>query len=191
MFLVIDLEATCSDDGTIGPETMEIIEIGACWADETGRVASSFQSFVRPDRHPVLTTFCTGLTGIEQYQVDTAPLFPDAAQSLRGFVAQFEATSIWMSWGAFDRKQLDRQSAHYGLTSPVSIPHINAKKQFAKLQKIGKEIGMARALALCGLTFLGTHHRAEDDALNIARMLPWVLGHRLLRDERPSIWQAS
>lgn len=191
MFLVIDLEATCSDDGRIGPEAMEIIEIGACWADETGSVASSFQCFVKPERHPVLTRFCKTLTGIEQHQVDSAPLFPEAAKALREFVTQFEASSVWMSWGAFDRKQLDRQSAYYEMPSPVPIPHINAKKQFAKLQKIGKEIGMARALTLCGLKFHGMHHHAQDDALNIACMLPWVLGHRLLRNERTAIWQAT
>lgn len=40
--LVVDLEATCSDDGTIPPEEMEIIEMGACWATERGVVLDGF-----------------------------------------------------------------------------------------------------------------------------------------------------
>jgi len=44
-FLVVDLEATCSDDGSILPEDMEIIEIGACWATESGVVLQRFQHF--------------------------------------------------------------------------------------------------------------------------------------------------
>lgn len=34
--LVIDLEATCSDDGGFTSDEMEIIEIGACWTTVDG-----------------------------------------------------------------------------------------------------------------------------------------------------------
>jgi len=61
--LVVDLEATCSDDGSIAPEEMEIIEIGACWATESGVVLQRFQHFVRPLQRPILTPFCKSLTG--------------------------------------------------------------------------------------------------------------------------------
>jgi len=44
-FLVVDLEATCSDDGTISGEEMEIIEIGACWATEDGECQSASNTF--------------------------------------------------------------------------------------------------------------------------------------------------
>ncbi|MDF2697512.1 MAG: Inhibitor of the KinA pathway to sporulation, putative exonuclease, partial [Labilithrix sp.] len=32
------------------------------------------------------------------------------------------------------------------------------------------------ALEHAGLTLEGTHHRGIDDARNIARLLPWLLG---------------
>jgi inhibitor of KinA sporulation pathway (predicted exonuclease) len=66
MILVVDLEATCSDDGSIDREAMEIIEVGACWATREGLVLKQFQSFVRPSTNPLLTSFCTGLTHIQQ-----------------------------------------------------------------------------------------------------------------------------
>lgn len=61
------------------------------------------------------------------------------------------------------------------------MAHVNAKRVFAKKQKIGKEVGMAKACQLAGLTLEGTHHRGLDDAQNIARLMPWVFGERVLR----------
>jgi inhibitor of KinA sporulation pathway (predicted exonuclease) len=45
--LVVDLEATCSDDGTIPPEAMETIEIGACWVNADGSAIVSSRSCAR------------------------------------------------------------------------------------------------------------------------------------------------
>ncbi|MGC7960634.1 exonuclease domain-containing protein, partial [Salmonella enterica] len=67
--LVVDLEATCSDDGSIAPEEMEIIEIGACWTTEGGVVLERFQHLVKPMVRPTLTPFCKQLIGITQEEV--------------------------------------------------------------------------------------------------------------------------
>src|SRR5450830_425640 len=181
--LVIDLEATCADDGSIPEDSMETIEIGACWANLEGGVMDRFQSFVRPVKNPVLTNFCTNLTGICQEDVSVAPLFPDAARLLREFVDRHKTTetSIWVSWGSYDFTQIARDSSNHSTPNPIDLPHFNAKKLYAKAQKIGKQVGMARAIELSGLSFIGTHHRALDDALNIARLLPWVYGLKTLK----------
>jgi inhibitor of KinA sporulation pathway (predicted exonuclease) len=151
--LVVDLEATCADaDPAFDIET---IEIG-------------------------LTAFCTDLIGIRQADVDSAPLFPVVADALRAFVAKHQQTgSVWMSWGAYDRKQFEHDSERHGVSAPVALPHQNAKHLFTKAQRIGKEVGMVKACELVGLTLAGTHHRALDDAINIARLLAWALGDRL------------
>jgi len=173
--LVVDLEATCANND---PNfEMETIEIGACWVGVDGRVFNRFQSFVRPVANSVLTEFCSRLTGITQADVDAAPHFPVAADALRVFVAKHQQpNSMWVSWGEWDRKQLDRDSARHGVTAPIALKHENLKRRFAKARRIGKEVGMAKACELVGLTLAGTHHRALDDALNIARLLPWVFG---------------
>lgn len=50
---VIDLEATCSSNGSVPRHEMEIIEIGAVIADSPDwKARSEFQTFVRPQRHP-------------------------------------------------------------------------------------------------------------------------------------------
>ncbi|TDY84983.1 UNVERIFIED_ORG: inhibitor of KinA sporulation pathway (predicted exonuclease) [Herbaspirillum seropedicae] len=184
-FLVVDLEATCSDDGSIVPEEMEIIEIGACWATESGGVLERFQHLVRPLTRPVLTPFCKQLIGITQEEVDQAPLFPVAARALQAFVNDVASTdSVWMSWGNYDHKQLTRDAQRHGTAMPLLMPHQNAKRLFAKAQRIGKEVGMVRACTLAGLSLEGQHHRGLDDAVNIAKLMPWVLGHATLSGQR-------
>ncbi|MGA7816142.1 exonuclease domain-containing protein [Caballeronia sp.] len=139
------------------------------------------QSFVRPVLNPQLTGFCTHLIGIRQANVDSAPRFPVAADALREFVARHQQPgSTWTSWGAYDRKQLERDSARHGVATPIAVPHQNAKRLFAKSCRIGKEVGMLKARELVRLHLAGTHHRALDDALNgRRRLLPWALGDRL------------
>lgn len=78
--------------------------------------------------------------------------------------------SWWGSYGAFDFNQVARESARHGVANPLVLPHQNIKKAFAKARKI-KQVGMATALQIAGLTPEGRHHRALDDALNIARLL--------------------
>lgn len=43
----------------------------------TREVVGEFSSFCRPELNPVLSPFCTALTGITQAQVDAAPTFPE------------------------------------------------------------------------------------------------------------------
>jgi 3'-5' exoribonuclease 1 len=82
-FLVIDLEATCCNDDSFPRTEMEAIEIGAVIVcPTTFQPIDELQSFIRPVRNPLLTDFCCDLTGISQQQVDAAPLFPIALQSL-------------------------------------------------------------------------------------------------------------
>lgn len=178
LILVMDLEATCADDGSISGEQMEIIEIGACWARRSGEVIDQFQMLVRPLERPVLTPFCRQLIGITQAEVDTADLFPVAAEQLARFVLAYKtAGAAWLSWGNYDRQQLARECTRHQLVDPVALTHINGKKLFAKQRRIGKQVGMAKALELVGLTLTGTHHRGLDDAMNIARLLPFFISY--------------
>jgi len=103
-YLVVDLEATCSDDGSVPRDEMEIIEIGAVLLDaRTFEAKSEFQTFVRPVRHPHLTPFCTSLTGFAQRDVAGAPLFPEAIENMKTWMFAFDDT-LFCSWGDYDRK---------------------------------------------------------------------------------------
>jgi inhibitor of KinA sporulation pathway (predicted exonuclease) len=155
---------------------METIEIGALLCDAaTLAPLRELQAFVRPVRHRVLTPFCTQLTTITQADVDPAGRFPDAMARLAAFC---EGTSpLFCSWGAYDRGQLERDARFHGLALPrVLARHLNLKEAFSRRLGEARRYGTGQALRRVGLTFSGTHHRAIDDARNIARLLPWALG---------------
>ncbi len=173
--LVVDLEATCSDDGAIPREETEIIEIGAVVADgSTFAVIDEFDAYVRPVRHPVLTKFCTSLTGITQARVDGGRPFPEVlAEFVRWFGRHGDVR--FCSWGDYDRGQIGRDCAAHNLPNPMPDDHLNLKRLFQTIHRMRRPIGMAEALKKCGLTLEGRHHNGLDDARNIARMLPTLM----------------
>lgn len=174
-YLVIDLEATCDDGGAVPKHEMEIIEIGAVLVDgRSFAPKAEFQSFIRPQRHPVLTPFCRKLTSITQAQVDGAPSFPEALAALREFMGG--EAPVFGSWGNYDRSQFQLDAKLHGVALPFGADHLNIKQAFSDTLGTRKRFGMAGALRCLGLRLTGTHHRGIDDARNIARILPYALG---------------
>ncbi|TRM61740.1 ribonuclease H-like domain-containing protein [Schizophyllum amplum] len=120
-FLVVDVEGTCMQ-GTNFSYPNEIIEFPVClmrWRDKGAdgtasvlEVVDTFHSYVRPTWRPVLSQFCTDLTGITQSQVDASPPFPDVLRSFYAFMIRNGlinrntgkrlAKYCWVSDGPFD-----------------------------------------------------------------------------------------
>lgn len=174
-YLVIDLEATCSEDNEVPRNVMEIIEIGAIMVDGASKQpVGEFQSFVRPVRRPRLTDFCRTLTSISQADVDQAAMFPIVMQSLIEWRDSF-SQSLFCSWGAYDRGQFQQDCDHHGIAYPFGELHLNLKSEFSKALNC-KRMGMGAALKSLGMALEGTHHRAIDDARNIAKLLPRIFG---------------
>jgi inhibitor of KinA sporulation pathway (predicted exonuclease) len=179
-YLVLDLEATCCDKGSIAPNQMEIIEIGAVMVDsKTLTIVDEFQSFVKPTRNPMLTEFCKSLTSISQMQVDRAPTYLEASVMLKNWLSGY-SNGVFGSWGDYDRKQFQQDSNFHQLPFPIAYPHVNLKKLFSETQGLPKRYGMEKALELTSLPLEGTHHRGIDDARNIAKLLPYILGQKKL-----------
>ena len=177
-FLIIDLEATCSDTKQISRREMEIIEIGAVIVEAKNlNIVSEFQTFIKPVRNPILTDFCIQLTSITQEQVDNAPSYQEAIADFKQWLYQY-SDFIFGSWGDYDRKQFQQDSKFHQLTYPISSGHINLKKLFFSNQRLKKRYGMAQALKIAEIELLGTHHRGIDDAKNIARLMPYILGRK-------------
>lgn len=177
-YLVIDLEATTSQGGMTFPRAeMETIEIGAVLVRaSTLEPVDEFQSFVRPIRHPVLLPFCVELTGVRQEMVDRAPLFPDAfVQMKKRMLSDRDGFAVWGSWGDFDAEQFRRDCVLHGVHYDMPS-HRDLKTALSEVHGWRKRYGMKKALRRCGLVLQGSHHRGIDDARNIARMLPWIVG---------------
>jgi 3'-5' exoribonuclease 1 len=178
--LVVDLEATCCDLQSIPRHQMETIEIGAVIVNIANlEIVDEFQTFIKPLRHPILTEFCLQLTSITQQQVNTAPTFPAAIKLWQPWLSQFDRT-IFGSWGDYDRKQFQQDSKHHqiDLPYPVSSNHVNLKELFSTTQSLNKRYGMVQALNLAKIELTGTHHRGIDDARNISKLLPYILGRK-------------
>ncbi len=170
-YLIIDLEATCSNDGVVPRHEMEIIEIGAVIQNShTFEIESEFQAFVRPVRHPELTEFCTELTGITQDNVASAPLFAESLEEMKNWMYAFD-DAIFCSWGDYDRKQFMQDCSYHQLGYPFRSGHKNLKAQFSQSFGLKKKLGITDALRYLGLEFDGSHHRGLDDAKNIARVV--------------------
>ena len=179
--LVVDVESTCWDGTPPDGEETEIIEIGICALDvESGRRVGRESILVRPVRSTV-SAFCTGLTTLTQEQVDSGIPFQDACARLRYEYQSRER--LWASWGDYDRRQFERQCQAFDIAYPFGQGHLNVKTLFAVVHALPHELGMDAALQRLGFPLEGTHHRADDDAWNIAA----ILSSLLLRSRSASI----
>ncbi len=174
-FLIIDLEATCSDDGIIPSEEMEIIEIGAVMLNRSNwEIDSEYQQFIKPVRHPQLTEFCTELTTITQQDVEMAPNFPEVISQFKEWIDSYPK-NIFCSWGNYDKNQFIQDCEFHNVDYPFGAEHRNIKKEFSLY--IGdkkKRFGMTQALEKLGIELQGTHHRGIDDARNIAAIYKYM-----------------
>lgn len=182
--MIVDLEATCCDQGTIGKEEMETIEIGAVMVNlKTLKVVDEFQIFIKPVRYPILTEFCKQLTSIKQSDVDQALPYPEAIQKFQNWMKQHK-NFVFCSWGSYDRSQLEKDSTLHKLPYPIAGPHINIKMLFSETQKLKKRFGMKEALILTEIPLEGTHHRGIDDARNMVHLMPYVLGWKTVTKKK-------
>lgn len=172
MYLVVDVEATCWKSRHQHQGENEIIEIGAVLANSAGQVIGEYGNFIRPVRNPILSDFCKSLTSIQQSDVDTARVFPEALvefqQQMEQLAERAFADLLFCSWGDYDRKQFAKDCGHHRLAYPFGT-HWNVKRAFARRRHI-KPMGVGRALRFLGMQFEGTHHRGIDDARNIAQV---------------------
>ena len=167
-FIIVDLEATCSNDGTIPSHEMEIIEIGAVMLNRaTWAIDSEYQQFVRPVKHPQLTPFCTELTSITQQDIEAAPKFTEVISHFKEWIYSCPS-HVFCSWGNYDKKQFIQDCEFHNVPYPFGSEHRNLKKEFSDYLGVSKRFGMAQALQHLGIEFKGTHHRGIDDARNIA-----------------------
>jgi 3'-5' exoribonuclease 1 len=171
--VVVDVEATCWKKGVFSRKK-ETIEIGAVklllgcaeskWPE--------FQTFVRPQRLPRLSSFCRELTGITQENVDTAPTFPEALRLFLDWSQPLERV-VLATWSRYDLWQLDLDLEAHELPK-LALPLLDVKKLAARL--VGAKSLEETALQLVPDVVGMPRHRAIADARRTARIL-----NRLLR----------
>lgn len=165
---VIDLEATCWKDGVVTAMQCEIIEVGVVELNvASGAIGRKRSMIVKPERSEV-SKYCTKITGITPAQAAAGIPIDIACLRLRKEFAGRER--VWASWGDFDRAQLERQCADYGVPYPVSRAHINILA-LANAKWRRRFDSVPEALELIGEKFQGRPHSGADDSYNEAKVL--------------------
>jgi inhibitor of KinA sporulation pathway (predicted exonuclease) len=170
--VVVDVEATCWKKGVFSRKK-ETIEIGAVKLlfDRAESKWPEFQTFVRPQRLPRLSSFCRELTNITQENIDAAPTFPEALQLFLKWSQPLERV-VLASWSRYDVWQLDLDLEAHGLPK-VAIPFLDVKKLAARI--VGAKSFEETARQLVPESTDTPNHRAVPDARRTARILNYLL----------------
>jgi inhibitor of KinA sporulation pathway (predicted exonuclease) len=171
---VIDIESTCWQGEPPPGQVSEIIEVGVCALRVASlETLSEHAILVRPAVSTV-SPFCTELTTITQAMLDEGGVsFAEVCERLR--TEHRSRERVWASYGDYDRRMFEQQCRRTGVPYPFGTRHLNVKTLAGLALGLEQEVGMDAMLERLGLPLLGTHHRAGDDAGNIARILRAVL----------------
>ncbi|KAM6320268.1 ERI1 exoribonuclease 2 [Podargus strigoides] len=191
--IVVDLEATCWRDR--GRRPPEIIEFPAVLLNtSTGEIESEFHTYVQPQEHPVLSEFCTELTGITQNQVEEGvPLNICLSQFLKWIQKIQKEKKIIFSSGIPSHSTSEAKPCTFLTWTDwdlgVCLQYECKRKQLRKPDILNSWIdlkatyrafynrkpkGLSGALQDLGIAFAGREHSGLDDSRNTA-CLAWRL----------------
>ncbi|KAL5228790.1 hypothetical protein ABZP36_017055 [Zizania latifolia] len=181
LFVVIDFEATCEKGKRIYPQ--EIVEFPAVLVDAaTGRIESSFRTYVRPRHHPRLTDFCQELTGISQDDVDGGVGLAEALVKHDEWLRAAWAMNgggrfAVVTWGDWDcGTMLESECRFKGITKPPYFDRwINLRVPFEAAFGGGGRSTLQEAVRAAGQQWTGRLHCGLDDAYNTALLLVEIM----------------
>lgn len=166
---VYDLECTCWNDRKHRSTDMEIIQIAGVLIAPGLETLWEFNRYVRPGKDPVLSAYCTELTGIDQFTIYNSQGLPWVLGHLDAFIQSRLGSDartqdiISASWGCFDHKQLHQDCRRYGFTFPFHALHVDVKRMIQTNHHLDRG-GLDAVAAWAGLTFDGRQHDALTDA---------------------------
>jgi len=191
-YLVVDFEATCDASDEVLTRLQqckvhEIIEFPCIVLDaSTMTEVSRFHEYVRPVERPVLSSFCSELTGISQATVDAADPLPEV---LARFLAWLDAPPLRLGqaltsgaaalvthgeWDIGDQLRLEAYDRK-GLALPPALrAFVDLKVPFAEAMGPGPT-SIARMLARLDLRPIGRAHSGIDDSRNLGAVMAALL----------------
>jgi len=182
-FMVLDFEATCQEEKT-KDYVNEIIEFPVVVISaESLETVATFHHYIKPTQKPLLTAFCTDLTGIKQETVDKGIILQEALEELHTFLVDnklLDKSWTFVTCGDWDlRSCLKREAQTKDLElRQYMTGYINIKSLYQ--QVFGHRAGgMPQMLTACGLSLDGRHHSGIDDSRNIAKILVHLLNNGL------------
>lgn len=185
---VLDFEATCWENSE-NKDQMEIIEFPSVLYkinESTNAIefVSEFAEYVKPTKNPILTKFCTDLTGITQDTVNKADTFKKVYQRHQNWLSENipkDMAYVIATCGHWDlATQLPRELKNKKVSkSPFYSFYINVKEEFKFFYKM-KCSGMSDMLSKLNIKLEGRHHSGIDDSRNIAKIMIKMIqdGHK-------------
>ncbi len=181
-YLVLDFEATCNERGH--PKPQEIIEFPVLKINaKTLQTESVFHTYVQPTAHPILTLFCTELTGITQDKVNRQPIL---AEVLEKFHIWLESNDLFdpltsfcfVTCGDCDlNSMLPHQCKYFNI--PIKnyfCRWINIQIPFRDLSPhLQQYCSLQSMLKHFNLPLEGRQHSGIDDCKNIAKILGKII----------------
>ncbi|VIO87875.1 exonuclease family protein [Brugia malayi] len=179
-FLILDFEATCEEGMKIMPhqEIIEfpVIQLSGKNLEEVGR----FHRYVRPTERPILTSFCTDLTGIVQETVESQESLPEVLNAFDEWLLDLNLINTdhsmkslftFVTSGDWDLGVLLPSEANYrNLELPEYFKRwINLKKAFCKCKGYFAK-SLAVMLRDLELNHLGRLHSGIDDVRNMCQI---------------------
>ncbi|XP_009950789.1 PREDICTED: ERI1 exoribonuclease 2, partial [Leptosomus discolor] len=160
----------------------------------TGEIESEFHTYVQPQEHPILSEFCTELTGITQNQVDDGvPLNICLSQFLKWIQKIQKEKKIIFSTDILGNSTSEAKACTFVTWTDwdlgVCLQYECKRKQLRKPDILNswidlkatyrafynrKSKGLNGALQDLGMAFAGREHSGLDDSRNTAR-LAWRL----------------
>jgi 3'-5' exoribonuclease 1 len=173
-YVVIDFECTCWEQRDV-ENAHEIIEFPAIFVNSNSlKVEYEFHRFVRPTENPILTPFCTGLTGICQSDVDQAEVLTSVLGEFQTFLTDNCITEYTMCTdGPWDfQKFLQPEVTRKKVEVPLwGNKWLDIRRRFEQSYKLEKWMNVNDMLKHMGSEFEGRPHSGIDDARNIARIV--------------------
>ncbi|XP_031627688.1 ERI1 exoribonuclease 2-like [Contarinia nasturtii] len=191
--ICLDFEATCWEQDMnvrIREQKQEIIEFGAVLVNlRSGAVESEFHEYVRPTNQPILSAYCTNLTGITQALVNRQQPFPVVYRKFDNWLTgirtakqlRFATPSMrtgnhrnttfcsWTNWDLGNFFKWD--CARHGIQRPDYLrAWIDGRKIF-KNKFPCEQINFEQALRQLNVPRTGNAHSAIDDAKTLAKLM--------------------
>ena len=158
----------------------EIIQIGAVKLNEDYQLTDRFSLNVRPEYSPIMPHI-TELTGIQQSDVDGAPLLRDAIGQFTAWILegseQGDGKVRIYAWSNSDWRQFSGECKLKNIPIPKCYNRwMDFQRVYTRLMGLSRRnpLSLTNALGASSGSFTGSQHSAMVDAENSASLLTLV-----------------
>lgn len=157
----------------------EVIEIGAVKLDDSLNIIETFQTFVKPMFHPIISKKCKMLTNISQEDVENEREFHKCINQFAQWIAESNEYNLY-SWSDNDKTQILRECKEKdikcSITSILKKHFIDLQQQYSLLcgKKSYDFVSLKNATETLNIPFI-QRHRALEDSLVTAEILVEIL----------------